>query len=78
MRKPVLSPRNDFVFKRLFGDVRDTSLLTGFLKSALDLPPEDYQEVRIVDPRLSGKMPEDKEGILDVKVKTPSGKLIDI
>ncbi|MDR1935815.1 MAG: Rpn family recombination-promoting nuclease/putative transposase [Candidatus Accumulibacter sp.] len=78
MRKPVLSPRNDFVFKRLFGDARDTSLLTEFLKSTLDLPAEDYQEVRIADPHLSGERLEDKEGILDVKVKTPSGKRIDI
>jgi predicted transposase/invertase (TIGR01784 family) len=67
------TPRNDFVFKRLFGDARDTSLLTEFLKSTLDLPAEDYQEVRIVDPHLKGERPEDKEGILDVKVKTPSG-----
>lgn len=78
MRKPVLSPRNDLVFKLLFGDARDTTILTAFLKSALDLPAEDYQEVSIVDPQLKGEAPDDKQGILDVKVKTPSGKVIDI
>ncbi|GHU05542.1 hypothetical protein FACS1894158_08670 [Betaproteobacteria bacterium] len=48
------------------------------LKSILDLPEEDYQEVTIVDPHLKGEVPDDKQGILDVKVKTPGGKLIDI
>jgi predicted transposase/invertase (TIGR01784 family) len=78
MRKPFLSPRNDLVFKLLFGDARDTSILTAFLKSVLDLPEEDYQEVMIVDPLLKGEVPDDKQGILDVKVKTSSGKLLDI
>lgn len=78
MHKPVLSPRNDLVFKLLFGDEKDTSILTAFLKSVLDLPAEDYQEVMIVDPRLKGGAPDDKQGILDVKVKTPTGKIIDI
>ncbi|GHT95312.1 hypothetical protein AGMMS49545_18060 [Betaproteobacteria bacterium] len=78
MRKPVLSPRNDLVFKLLFGDEKDTSILTAFLKSVLDLPAEDYHEVMIVDPHLKGEAPDDKQGILDVKVKTPTGKIIDI
>ncbi|GHU30382.1 hypothetical protein AGMMS50256_17220 [Betaproteobacteria bacterium] len=76
--RSFLSPRNDLVFKLLFGDARDTSILTAFLKSVLDLPEEDYQEVMIVDPQLKGEMPDDKQGILDVKVKTSSGKLLDI
>jgi predicted transposase/invertase (TIGR01784 family) len=78
MPKPYLSPRNGLVFKRLFGNARDTSILTHFLQSALNLPAEDYQEVSIIDPHLGGDQPDDKEGILDVKVKTPSGKIIDI
>jgi predicted transposase/invertase (TIGR01784 family) len=78
LRKPILSPCNDLVFKLLFGDTRDTSILTAFLKSVLDLPEEEYQEVMIVDPHLKGELPDDKQGILDVKVKTPSGKIIDI
>ena len=78
MHKPFLSPRNDLVFRLLFGDARDTSILTDFLKSTLNLPAEDYGEVLIVDPHLAGELPDDKEGILDVKVKTPTGKVIDI
>jgi predicted transposase/invertase (TIGR01784 family) len=78
MLKPFLSPRNDVVFKLLFGDARDTSLLTEFLKSTLNLPAEDYQDVTLVDPHLNGEIPDDKQGILDVKVRTPTGKVIDI
>jgi predicted transposase/invertase (TIGR01784 family) len=71
----LLKPRNDIVFKRLMSDQR---LLVSFLQSALDLPPEDYAEVEIVDPRLLGERPEDKLGILDVKVKTAQGNIVDI
>jgi predicted transposase/invertase (TIGR01784 family) len=76
--KPFLSPRNDFVFKRLFGDSNDTGILTAFLKSTLSLPPEDYAEVTLADSHLLRDSPEDKLGILDVKVKTLSGRIIDI
>ena len=76
--KNFLSPRNDFVFKRLFGDMSDTGILTAFLKSTLSLPPEDYEEVTLVDPHLRRNDPDDKLGILDVRVKTASGRMIDI
>ncbi|MDR1463574.1 MAG: Rpn family recombination-promoting nuclease/putative transposase, partial [Azoarcus sp.] len=78
MHRPFLSPRNDIVFKMLFGDARNVDILTAFLEAALDLPPEDYEEVTIVDPHLARENPKDKLGILDVKVRTPSGKIIDI
>ena len=78
MTKPFLSPRNDAVFKMLFGDAQDTSLLTAFLKSTLTLPAEDYADVTIIDPHSRRDVPDDKQGILDVKVKTVSGKRIDI
>jgi hypothetical protein len=75
MPHEILKPRNDVVFKRLMSDKR---LLVSFLQSALDLPPEDYADVQIVDPHLLGERPEDKLGILDVKVTTGQGNIIDI
>ena len=78
MPHPFLSPRNDLVFKLLFGDVRNTGPLTDFLKAALDLPPEDFLDIVLVDPHLSGEGIDDKQGILDVKAKTATGKIIDI
>ncbi|MDR2207578.1 MAG: Rpn family recombination-promoting nuclease/putative transposase, partial [Azoarcus sp.] len=76
--QPFLSPRNDQVFKLIFGDAQNTGPLTDFLKATLDLPAEDLLDIVLVDPHLRGKKPDDKQGILDVKVKTATGKLVDI
>jgi predicted transposase/invertase (TIGR01784 family) len=76
MNKDILSPRSDLIFKLLFGDERNIELLTDFLKSVLRLPADDYEEVTIVDPHLLPEYKGDKLGILDVKVKTRSKKVI--
>jgi predicted transposase/invertase (TIGR01784 family) len=78
MSKLPYTARNDHMFKRIFGDSRDVSDLTEFLKATLDLPPDDYEAVTIVDPQLTPDFPGDKLGVLDVMVKTRSGKMIDI
>ena len=57
---------NDAMFKRIFADERDIEPLVAFLQAALDLPPEDYEEVSLVDPILAREHPEGKLGILDV------------
>ena len=71
-----LSPTNDFVFKKVFGE--NVAVLEDFLKAILDLPAEDYEKLTVVDPNLDREFIEDKLGILDVKVNTGSGKIIDI
>ena len=78
MPSPILSPRIDAVFKRLMGDTNDTSPLVGFLKAALDLPAEDYAHVQLLDPHVMGEAPDDKLGILDVRLETSTGKQVDI
>ncbi|MDR2093401.1 MAG: Rpn family recombination-promoting nuclease/putative transposase, partial [Azoarcus sp.] len=75
MSGEILKPRTDIVFKRLMSDKR---LLVSFLQSALDLPPEDYDDVQIVDPHLLGERPGGKLGVLDVKVTTAQGNIVDI
>ena len=76
--RPLLSPRIDAVFKRLMGDANDTSPLIGFLQAALDLPEEDYARVQLLDPHITGETPDDKLGILDVRLETATGTQIDI
>ena len=71
-----LSPTNDYVFKRIFGG--KIWVLEDFLKSVLDLPAEDYKGLTVVDPNLDLDYIDGKLGILDVKVHTGSGKVIDI
>ena len=52
MSVEILSPRSDVIFKLFFSDERNIELLTDFLKSVLDIPADDYDEVSITDPHL--------------------------
>jgi len=76
MDDKFLSPRNDLIFKLLFGDERSIEPLTDFLKSVLRIPHDDYAELTIVDPHLLPEYDGGKLGIIDVKIKTKSGKTI--
>jgi predicted transposase/invertase (TIGR01784 family) len=74
----LLLPKSDFVFGLLFGHPDYTDLLTSLLQSILDLPPSEYKSVKVLNPTLRPEMPNDKTGILDIKVSTKSGKVIDV
>ena len=78
MAKEPLSPKNDLVFKLLFGEPSRLNLLRSFLQAVLDLPAEEYDRLVIVDPTLRPEHPDDKLGILDVKIHTTTGKIIDV
>jgi predicted transposase/invertase (TIGR01784 family) len=78
MTKDFLPPKSDVVFKLLFGDQRNGDLLTDFLKSVIRLQDDEYSEITIVDPYLIRKHPDKKLGIIDLKVKTKSGKIIHV
>ena len=72
----LLSVKSDFVFKLIFGDQRNTEILSSFLKSVLDIPKEEYKKITVVDPYIKADYPGDKYGILDVKIQTKSGQVI--
>jgi predicted transposase/invertase (TIGR01784 family) len=74
--KKPLSSVNDFVFRKIFGE--NLGILRDFLQSVLDLPFEEYQRLTVADPNLERERVDDKLGILDVKVTTKSGKMLDI
>jgi predicted transposase/invertase (TIGR01784 family) len=79
MKEPkFFAPTNDFVFKMIFGDERNIDILADFLQAVLDLPPEEYEQIQLVDPHARRDHEKDKLGILDVKVRTKTGQLIDI
>ena len=78
MPKEPLSPKNDFVFKLLFGEPKRLNILKAFLQAVLDLPAEEYDRLVIVDPHLHRESPDDKLGVLDVKIHTTTGKVIDV
>ena len=71
-----LSPTNDFVFKKVFGG--NLKVLEDFLKAVLDLPAEEYKWLEVLDPNLDREYIEDKLGVLDVKVNTSSGKVLNV
>ena len=71
-----LSATNDFVFRKIFGG--NLAVLEDFLKSLLDLPAEDYKSLEVIDPNLDREFIDDKLGILDVKVTTKTGKIVNV
>lgn len=78
MKKPLLDPKSDPVFKQIFGENRNLDILQNFLQSVLDLPPEEYRRLELADPFLKGSGPDEKMSILDIKVHTASGIIIDV
>jgi predicted transposase/invertase (TIGR01784 family) len=74
----LLPLKSDFVFELVFGDKRRVELLTAFLQAVLDIPPKEYEKVTIVDPNVKKEYIKDKAGILDVKIHTKSGMVIDV
>ncbi len=63
----ILSPKNDFVFKQIFGDAKNIDPLAAFLQAALELPEEEFEDLAIVDPNLNSEYDGDKHCIFGGK-----------
>ncbi len=74
----ILSPKVDFAFKQLFGSEQNKELLVSLLKSILNIPKEDYDEISFKDPSLLKDFAFSKYGVLDVLLSTKSGTRINI
>lgn len=74
----ILKPTSDLVFKLIFGDNRNIDILTNFLQSVLQLDESEYSQITIVDPHSRLEKQDDKTTILDVKLHTKTGKIVDI
>ena len=77
-KKVILPVKNDVIFRLFFADERNIEFLIGFLKSVLKLPDGDYNVIEISDPNLLREFKGDKLGIVDIKLKTKSKKIIHI
>ncbi|MDR1000680.1 MAG: Rpn family recombination-promoting nuclease/putative transposase [Clostridiales bacterium] len=77
-KRSILPIKSDVIFRLFFADERNVEFLTGFLKSALDLPEDDYGDMEISDPHLLPEHPGDKLGIIDIKLRTRSKKVVHI
>jgi predicted transposase/invertase (TIGR01784 family) len=78
MKDTFCSPLYNFVFKELFGKKRNLGNTKAFLKTILDIPEDDYDRLTIDDPFLPRWFKKGKEGIVDLKLTTRSGKIIHI
>jgi predicted transposase/invertase (TIGR01784 family) len=74
----LLSARSDYIFKLIFADERNINCLKDFLQAVLRLGDDEFKDIHITDPFLQKESAEDKLGILDVKLETTSGHIIDI
>ncbi|MDR0387856.1 MAG: Rpn family recombination-promoting nuclease/putative transposase [Treponema sp.] len=78
MGNNLLSPLSDDVFKAIFADRRNIDNLAAFLRPVVNLPDDEYTRLTIVDLHLGRLFKKDKQGILDVKALTRTGKVINI
>jgi predicted transposase/invertase (TIGR01784 family) len=78
LSRVILPVKRDVIFKIYFADKRNIEFLTDFLKATLPIPADEYDELVVVDPHLVRDFADDKLGIVDVKLKTVSGKTIHI
>ena len=74
----LMSLKNDFVFKLIFGDEKNKRVLIAFLSAVLGLEMGEFLELEFLNTELLKEFKEDKKGILDVRVKTRTGTHIDI
>ena len=74
----ILSPMSDIIFKLLMGTENSKEILTDFLLAVLNLSPNEYDEITIQNPFLLQEYKGDKLGILDVKLKLKSSKILNI
>jgi len=78
MKEEIMSPLNDFVFAEIFGTQQNIGNTQAFLKTLLDIPEEDYDQLTIENPFLKRWFRRGKTVIVDLKLTTKSGKIIHI
>ena len=76
-RLEILSPKVDFVFKRIFGNENNPRILISFLNAVLK-PKKPIVSVEIKNSDLEKEYIEDKFSRLDVKALTSNKEIINI
>ena len=78
MKDEFISPLSDFVFVRVFGEQKNIDNTKAFLKTFLDIPEDKYDKLTVKSPVLRRIFKQGKEVVLDLKLRTKSGKIIHI
>ena len=71
----ILSPKIDFVFKRIFGNENNPRILISFLNAVIK-PKDLIEAVQIMNNDIDKESIEDKFSRLDIKAKTNKDELI--
>ncbi len=71
----IMKPKIDFCFKELMSDKK---VRQGFISALLHISPEEVADTDLLPTTLSGELPDDKLGILDVLICLKDGTQIDL
>lgn len=75
----LLDPRNDFLFKRIFGSEENRDVLLAFLnRTFIEAGKPPLTEIVLLNPYIEKDAPRDKQSILDIRGKTTEGELINV
>jgi predicted transposase/invertase (TIGR01784 family) len=74
----IISPLYDFAFSQIFGSKENLGTTKAFLKTLLDIPEDDYDRLSVEDRTLKRFFKRDKQGVVDLKLTTKSGRIIHI
>jgi predicted transposase/invertase (TIGR01784 family) len=74
----MISPLYDYAFSEIFGNQNNIDITTSFLKTLLDIPEDEYDRLTVVSPLLRKVFRTEKTGVVDLKLRTKSGKIIHI
>ena len=66
----IMKPKVDFCFKEL---MEDAEIRRGFISALLDMKPEEIQRTELLPTYLRREYPEDKLGILDIRIFLSDG-----
>jgi predicted transposase/invertase (TIGR01784 family) len=75
-RPEILSPKDDNVFRMFFAPRPD--LLKSLLQSVIRLPDDEFEEIVVVDPHVYPDHPDWKYGVLDIKIRVRSKKILEV
>lgn len=74
----AISPKIDYVFKRIFGVPSSSDILADFLSSIMEFKEGELDHIEFSDKELAKENASDKASILDVRVVTAAKTEIDI
>ncbi|KWX69801.1 Rpn family recombination-promoting nuclease/putative transposase [Paenibacillus jilunlii] len=75
----LLNPRNDFLFKRIFGSEENRDVLLAFLnRTFAEAGKPPLSEIILLNPYTEKDSPRDKQSILDIRARTTEGEIINV